>query len=370
MGIIHLSIELAFDFIAFLMGGILILQAKDNYLKLYWGIIASCIGLFFIWENIGWLMIVTDTPEYRFTSLLSIDKMLKWYALASVVSLFPMASLYPGYFNHLRLLVFLLPPVIIITTGICYLLFNGHLTPVYSLNEIWFHIQEKDIQLRLGLFLVSILLPLAFFILPLASKHAFRRINRNMYAFIGFMFLFLSIYIAFTLNINEFVFNLFGIAALVFTLLFSTLYLFRENPFSDHIQMIPINKEEEEEESALPTSPLFVSVDNYLKQHPTYTDKSYTLQNLAEALNEKDKAVSQAIKSGGFTGFREYINCLRLEYFKQLASEDPNKNIKELMYLCGFTSRTTFYRNFADKFGISPTQFIENLQKGTSNLEK
>ena len=143
MGIIHLSIELAFDFIAFLMGGILILQAKDNYLKLYWGIIASCIGLFFIWENIGWLMIVTDTPEYRFTSLLSIDKMLKWYALASVVSLFPMASLYPGYFNHLRLLVFLLPPVIIITTGICYLFFNGHLTPVYSLNEIWSHIQEK-----------------------------------------------------------------------------------------------------------------------------------------------------------------------------------------------------------------------------------
>lgn len=45
MGIIHLSMELAFDFIAFLMGGILILQAKDNYLKLYWDIIASCIGI-------------------------------------------------------------------------------------------------------------------------------------------------------------------------------------------------------------------------------------------------------------------------------------------------------------------------------------
>ena len=111
MGTVHLSIELAFDFIAFAMGCVLIGQAKDNYLKLYWGIIAASIGLFFVWENIGWLMIVTDTPEYRFTSLLSIDKMLKWYALASVVSLFPMASLYPGYFNHLRLLIFLLPPV-------------------------------------------------------------------------------------------------------------------------------------------------------------------------------------------------------------------------------------------------------------------
>lgn len=365
MGIIHLSIELAFDFIAFVMGGILIMQAKDNYLKFYWGVIASCIGLFFIWENIGWLMIVTDSPEYRFTSLLSMDKMLKWYALASVVSLFPMASLYPGYFNHLRLLVFLLPPVIIITTGICYLSFNGQLTPIYSLNEILPHIGEKDVQLRLGIFLISILLPLAFFILPLASKHAFRRINRNMYAFIGFMFLFLSIYVTFTLNINEFVFNLFGITALVFTLLFSTLYLFRENPFSDHIQMIPAN-DKEEKGIVLQTSPLFSSVDNYLKQYPVYTDKNYTLQKLAEALDEKEKTISQAIKSGGFTGFREYINYLRLEHFKQLAAEAPDKNIKELMYLCGFTSRTTFYRNFADKFGISPTQFIENLQKETS----
>ena len=75
MGTVHLSIELAFDFIALAMGCVLIGQAKDNYLKLYWGIIAASIGLFFVWENIGWLMIVTDTPEYRFTSLLSIDKM-------------------------------------------------------------------------------------------------------------------------------------------------------------------------------------------------------------------------------------------------------------------------------------------------------
>lgn len=368
MGIVHLSIELAFDFIAFAMGCVLIGQAKDNYLKLYWGIIAASIGLFFVWENIGWLMIVTDTPEYRFTSLLSIDKMLKWYALASVVSLFPMASLYPGYFNHLRLIVFLLPPVIIITIGMCYLSFNGHLTPLYSLNEIREHIGETDIQLRVCIFLISILLPLTSFIFPLASRRAFRRINRNMYFFIGFMFLFLGIYITFTLNINEFVFNLFGIVALVFTLFFSTLYLFRENPFSDHIQMLP--PDGQEEEASLQTSPLFASIDTYLKECPAYTDKGYTLKALAGALDKKERQISQAIKSEGFTGFREYINYLRLKHFKRLATEDPNKNIKELMYLCGFTSRTTFYRNFAEKFGISPTQFIENLQKNAGIIEE
>ena len=283
-------------------------------------------------------------------------------------SLFPMASLYPGYFNHLRLLIFLLPPVIIITIGMSYLYFNGHLTPLYSLNEIGEHIGETDIRLRVCIFLISILLPLASFIFPLASRRAFRRINRNMYFFIGFMFLFLGIYITFTLNINEFVFNLFGIVALVFTLFFSTLYLFRENPFSDHIQMLP--PDGQEEEASLQTSPLFASINTYLKEYPAYTNKGYTLKALAGALDKKERQISQAIKSEGFTGFREYINYLRLEHFKQLATEDPNKNIKELMYLCGFTSRTTFYRNFAEKFGISPTQFIENLQKNAGIIEE
>ena len=87
-------------------------------------------------------------------------------------------------------------------------------------------------------------------------------------------------------------------------------------------------------------------LDAYLKQTGVYTDKEYTIRQLAEALNKKERAVSQAIKSGGFTGFREYINYLRLEHFKQLASTHSDKNIKELMYLCGFTSRTTFYRIF------------------------
>ena len=93
MGITHLSIELTLDLIALIIGIILIIRAKDNYPKLYWGIIATGIGIMFSWENIGWLTIVTDTPEYNFTELLNIEKMLKWYALANIVALFPIAGL-------------------------------------------------------------------------------------------------------------------------------------------------------------------------------------------------------------------------------------------------------------------------------------
>ena len=49
MGITHLSIELTLDLIALIIGIILIIRAKDNYPKLYWGIIATGIGIMFSW---------------------------------------------------------------------------------------------------------------------------------------------------------------------------------------------------------------------------------------------------------------------------------------------------------------------------------
>ena len=57
MGILYLSIEIAFDLLTLLIGCLLVFRAKDNHLKRYWGLIAAGIGLVFLWENIGWLTI-------------------------------------------------------------------------------------------------------------------------------------------------------------------------------------------------------------------------------------------------------------------------------------------------------------------------
>ena len=94
-------------------------------------------------------------------------------------------------------------------------------------------------------------------------------------------------------------------------------------------------------------------------QYP-YTNNKFKIKDLADSLQESTSSISQAIKSGGFTGFREYINYLRMEHFKQLAMQNQDKNIKELMFQCGFISRSTFYRNFTEKYGISPLKYIDN----------
>ena len=45
---------------------------------------------------------------------------------------------------------------------------------------------------------------------------------------------------------------------------------------------------------------------------------------------------------------------------KEIYIINPKSNVKELMFACGFTSRATFYRNFSEKYGVSPSKFIEN----------
>lgn len=359
MGVLYLTVELILDLLACLLGGILMLRARDNGPKFWWGSIALAIGGVFAWENIDWLLIVAEEPDYRFTDLLDMEKMLKWYPLASIVALFPLASLFPGYLTWKRTLLYLAPSFLITAIGAGYLAWYGELTPLYDFTEVVVHMDHPDVWFRCILFLLSIVTPLAFFLYPLLNRKGYRRVNSMMYVFMGFMFLFLCIYVLFTWDISYFVFNLFGATAIVFTLFFSWQYLLRENPFSVY---------DAAAETARPASmagdplPLFREIENYF-QGVCPGRTGYTLQQLSEALHQDEQQISEAVKSAGYSSFHEYINDLRLEAFRRAALQYPEKNIKELIYLSGFRSRATFYRNFSDKYGMSPSGYLETLRR-------
>jgi len=65
--------------------------------------------------------------------------------------------------------------------------------------------------------------------------------------------------------------------------------------------------------------------------------------------------------SDGFSGFRDYTNFHRLQYFKEQARLQKNLTVKELMFLSGFTSRSSFYRYFASVEKMSPSEYMEML---------
>lgn len=361
MGVLYLSVELFFDLFACILGGILVCRAGDNYPKFYWGIIAFCIGAVFMWENIGWLTIVTDTPEYRFTDLLNIEKMLKWYVLASIVALFPTASLLPGYLTPFKILSFLLPSLLLTTIGLCYLGFNGRMTPLLAFSDIFVCIGNTDVILRVVLFLSSVITPVFFCFYPLFHRKVYRQINGMMYFFIGFICLFVFIYCLFTLFINEFIFNLFGATSIVFAVFFSVQYIRKENPFSNRSYPCTAISFLQAGNTASPSS-LFAQIETYLLDTQAYVRSDYNLQTLSSALHIKKNQLSLVVKSAGYSSFREYLNDLRLQHFKQLVELGSDKSIKELIFESGFNSRSTFYRNFSEKFGISPTEFVDSFK--------
>lgn len=201
--------------------------------------------------------------------------------------------------------------------------------------------------------------PICSALYPFIHFHRSRRINRNMYVYLTFMFLFLGIYISFTFNINNFIFNLFGFTAVVFVLSFSIAYLRQENPFSDQEKRLDIPVPVLQAHTKPVVLPLFHTIENVLQSDLSFVHPDYKLKDLAKAIGVKTSAVSAALKSGGFSSFWEYICDRRLEYFKLLADTNPEKSIKELMYESGFTSKSTFYRNFTKKFGETPLKYMD-----------
>lgn len=373
-----MTIELSLDVITAVLGFFVALRAGDNYPKRYWGLIALLIGSMFAWENIGWLAIVSEAPEYRFTDLLNVEKMLKWYVLAGIVALYPLSSLFPGYLTPFRTLLYQLPTIVVTTVGISYILFNGTFTPLYTMADIIAELGKFDVQLRIGIFLFSVITPLFVLFFPILRRRGFRLSNHRMRLFLAFLLLFTVVYMAFTLSISYFVFNLFGAMAIVFTLVFSVMYLRMESPFSDHAASVPSSGSAASAEAdcseepigrAEPFSTASSTVDNstfsviaaYMEDKRPYTEPDYSVEMLADELHLRPRRVSEAIKSAGYSGYREYVTILRLDCFHALATEHPERSIKELMFAAGFKSKATFYRNFKTRYGTTATQFIESL---------
>lgn len=359
------------DTLALILGIILICKKSDNLPKFYWGIIAALIGLVFIWENIGWVNIRTQNPVYEYRDILNIEKMVKFYILASIVSLYPLASLRPGHLTKFKVALYMIPPVMITTIGICYLLFNGNTTALDSISQIGSNLNQFDVKLRLTIFIFTIITPLIYFLGPLLGSSGQRKINNTMYAFIGFMFALLGIYILFTLFICDLFFNGFGIVSILFSIFFSIQYIRRESPLSDRIEAIkatnhPVFDEEKIEEATIETKnepavilPLFRSIDDYLKKNHDYTSSKFSLEILSKSIHESETNISHAIKSAGYSGFKEYVNKLRLEHFRHLALQDSHRTTKELWVKCGFPSKATFYRQFSLAYNETPREFID-----------
>ncbi|MDR0890995.1 MAG: helix-turn-helix transcriptional regulator [Mediterranea sp.] len=90
---------------------------------------------------------------------------------------------------------------------------------------------------------------------------------------------------------------------------------------------------------------------------------SLTAESLAAALQSNRTSLRQAVKAVTGKTLNDYIRDIQLDNARRKLEMDENLTIEAIASECGFSSMTTFYRLFKEKYNILPTQYRRMAQK-------
>lgn len=109
-------------------------------------------------------------------------------------------------------------------------------------------------------------------------------------------------------------------------------------------------------------------ISRVIREKQLYKQFDFNLQLLSDELNSNSSYISQTINHGLGIRFNDYINQFRVEEAKRQLRSSENKHltIEAISELCGFKSKSTFFRAFKKETGLTPKQFVQDSKKGSN----
>jgi len=107
------------------------------------------------------------------------------------------------------------------------------------------------------------------------------------------------------------------------------------------------------------------ALEGKMEAESLYLNPELTLRELAESVSSTEKKISYLINQHMDSNFYEWVNRYRTERFKKEIEKPENKalSIVGVALNCGFPSKSSFYRAFKSEAGVSPSQYLKNLDK-------
>ena len=112
--------------------------------------------------------------------------------------------------------------------------------------------------------------------------------------------------------------------------------------------------------SAEGSETLHRQLSQLMRDEKLYRNGELSLTELADRLNAQPNYLSQVINEREGKNFYDYINTLRIEEFKRIATSPDSRKytLLALAQHCGFNSKSSFNRYFKKVMGQSPSEFV------------
>lgn len=146
-------------------------------------------------------------------------------------------------------------------------------------------------------------------------------------------------------------------------LLFSIGYIGYRQKFS----IEDIEKDEQQADDAMNELPAIkeirARIEQLMTEEQLFRQPNLKIIDLVQRLGTNRNYIYHAINGEMGIPFSEYINRMRIDYATMLMNQKPGTPLNEVAEQSGFTSSTTFYRNFKLYRGIGPKEYLNNLKK-------
>lgn len=130
----------------------------------------------------------------------------------------------------------------------------------------------------------------------------------------------------------------------------------------------PLTQKEEEKEvdiALLSDEQLFQYIDDIVIREHLFCNPAFGRDTIRERFQLSKERVGAAFSKGckEHAKLNSYIQQLRLEYAAQLLVEQPEKNMLQIAAESGFGSSAYFSNCFRQHFGMSPTDYRQNVKE-------
>lgn len=326
--------------------------------------------------NIFSIFHIVFTGEYIHLGLLSSNYIFFWALIMSTICFILSTDLRGGRISKKNTTVCMHIAVTILGSIFIYTVLGGKETNIENLPDLVSKIHIPNVWGRLVLasicltaFYLELFIPIV-----ITRKIRERKYSRNFSYFIVLLSI-LPVLFVFTMLGSFFVSIVLSylwlglILAVNIVLLFSESFLTTPNVpvfsleqrASTQMQKLEHRIYEKQEHAEVGTF-IIKKLHKVMEEDRLYTNPSLTLKDLSLEVGTNRNKIADAIHNMGFAGFYEFINSYRLQFFKELARENPHKSITELHEEAGFNSRSTFYRFFQVQESMTPNDYVNGIK--------